>query len=107
MGSFTGKSFGGAFVRRLRAVGSPAEERFTQRADEEKAHKAKEEATWRAAEEVERGMLQQLLDAYVGRLEKQGKQSAPDVRSIFNIHVLAAASDIAAAKHPTSRSMTS
>lgn len=79
-------------------MGSPAEERFTQRADEKKAHKAKEEATRRAAEEAERGTLRQLLDAYVGHLEKQGKKSAPDVRSIFNIHVLAAAPDIAARK---------
>lgn len=69
-----------------------------QRADEEQSHKDKEEATRRAAEEAERGTLRQLLDAYVGHLEKQGKQSAPDVRSIFNVHVLAAAPDIAARK---------
>lgn len=69
-----------------------------QRADEEQVHKDKEEATRRAAEEAERGTLRQLLDAYVGHLEKQGKQSAPDVRSIFNVHVLAAAPDIAARK---------
>jgi hypothetical protein len=54
---------------------------------EERARKAEEEAARRAAEDAQRGTLRQLLDAYVGYLEKQGRPSAKDARNIFNLHV--------------------
>ena len=59
-----------------------------QREAEERAHKAQEEAERRAAEDALRGTLRQLLEAYVAHLERLGKQSVKDVRSIFTKHVL-------------------
>jgi hypothetical protein len=47
---------------------------------------------------AQRGTLRQLLNAYVGHLEKQGRQSARDVRSIFNVHVFEAAPEVAMRK---------
>jgi integrase len=69
-----------------------------QRETEERIRKAEEEAARRAVEEAQRGTLRQLLDAYVGHLEKHGKQSAKDVRSIFNLHVFEAAPELATRK---------
>ena len=69
-----------------------------QRESEERARFAEEEAARRAAEDAKRGTLRQLLEVYVGHLDKHGKQSARDVRSIFNVHVLDAAPDIAERK---------
>jgi integrase len=64
----------------------------------ERERKAAEEATQRAKEESQRGTLRQLLTAYADHLQRQGKQSARDVRSIFDKHVLAAAPDLARRK---------
>jgi integrase len=69
-----------------------------QRESEERARAAEEEAARRAAEDARRGTLRQLLDVYVGHLEKHGKQSARDVRSIFTVHVFEAAPQIAERK---------
>jgi integrase len=69
-----------------------------QRESEERARAAEEEAARRAAEDAKHGTLRQLLDVYVGHLEKHGKQSARDVRSIFNAHVFEAAPEIAERK---------
>ena len=69
-----------------------------QRESEERTRAAEEEAARRVAEEAEHGTLRELLTAYVGHLEKQGKQSAKDVRSIFNTHVFDAAPETAARK---------
>ena len=60
----------------------------------ERARIATEEAERRAREDAGRGTLRQLLDAYVGHLQRQGKQSARDVRSIFDGHVCEAAPDL-------------
>jgi hypothetical protein len=59
-----------------------------QRAKEETARKADEEARRRARESAERGTLEQLLDCYASHLEKLGKSSARDVRSLFKVHVI-------------------
>lgn len=64
----------------------------------ERARRAAEEAARRAQEDAQRSTLRQLVDAYVGHLERQGKQSTRDVRSILTKHVLEAAPDLAAAK---------
>jgi integrase len=69
-----------------------------QRELEERARGAEEEAARRAAEDAKHGTLRQLLDVYVGHLEKHGKQSARDVRSIFTVHVSEAAPEIAERK---------
>jgi integrase len=69
-----------------------------QRESEERTRAAEEEAARRAAEQAEHGTLRELLTAYVGHLEKQGKQSAKNVRSIFNTHVFNAAPETAARK---------
>lgn len=69
-----------------------------QREAAERSRKAEEEAVLRAAEDAQRGSLYQLLNTYVGHLEKHGKQSARDVRSIFNTHVLEIEPDMAARK---------
>jgi integrase len=69
-----------------------------QRESEERARAAEEKAARRAAEDPKHGTLRQLLDVYVGHLEKHGKQSARDVRSIFNTHVIEAAPDTAERK---------
>jgi integrase len=69
-----------------------------QREAEERAHKAQEEAERRAAEDALRGTLRQLLEAYVAHLERLGKQSVKDVRSIFTKHVLEDAPDLAGRK---------
>lgn len=61
----------------------------------ERAIRAQEEAARRRAEDAKRGTLRQLLDAYIGHLERLGKQSARDVRSIFTTHVLEEAPDLA------------
>jgi hypothetical protein len=68
------------------------------RESEEPERSAREEAARCAAEDAEPGTLRQLLEVYVGHLEKHGKQSAKDVRSIFNAHVFHAAPDIAERK---------
>ena len=57
-----------------------------------------QEAARRAAEEAQRGTLAQLLAAYVGHLERQGKPSAPDVRRIFHSHVTKIAPELAQRK---------
>lgn len=64
----------------------------------ERARRAAEEAARRAAEDAQRGTLRQLLDAYVAHLERLGKQSTKDVRSIFTKHVLEEAPDLAGRK---------
>jgi hypothetical protein len=69
-----------------------------QRESEERARAAEEKAARSAAEDAKRGTLRQLLEVYVGHLEKHGKQSARDVRSIFNTHIFEAAPDIAVRK---------
>ena len=53
-----------------------------QRESEERARAAEEEAARRAAEEAKNCTLGRLLEVYVGHLERHGKQSAQDVRSI-------------------------
>ncbi|MGH8291552.1 MAG: tyrosine-type recombinase/integrase [Steroidobacteraceae bacterium] len=69
-----------------------------ERAAEERARRAEDEAARRAQEEAQRSTLRQLLEAYVAHLERLGKQSAPDVRNIFENHVLSAAPDLTARK---------
>jgi integrase len=69
-----------------------------ERESEERARAAEEEAARRAAEDAKHGTLRQLLDVYVGHLEKHGKQSARDVRSIFAVHVSEAAPEVAERK---------
>ena len=64
----------------------------------ERARQAEQETARRAAEDAQRGTLLQLLTAYVGHLERQGKQATRDVRSIFETHVLKAAPDLAERK---------
>lgn len=64
----------------------------------ERQRESEGEATRRAAQDARRGSLHQLLNAYVGHLKNHGKQSAKDVRSIFNTHVFDAAPEIAARK---------
>jgi integrase len=60
----------------------------------ERARRAEEEAARAAAENAQRGTLKQLLDAYVGHLERQAKQSVRDVRNIFRANVFEAAPDL-------------
>jgi integrase len=60
----------------------------------ERARKAEDEAARSAREDAQSGTLQQLLNAYVAHLERQGKQSAGDVESIFRKHVIQAAPDL-------------
>lgn len=64
----------------------------------DRAQRAAAEAARVAAADAQRGTLKQLLDGYVGHLERQGKQSAKDVRSIFTKHVTEAAPDMLARK---------
>jgi integrase len=51
------------------------------------AVRAQEEEALAALEAARHGTLQQLMDAYVAHLERHGKQSARDVRSLFPRHV--------------------
>ncbi len=69
-----------------------------QRAAEERARKAAEETARRSEEAARRGTLGQLLSAYVAHLEREGKQSAGDVRRIFDTHVYRAAPDLSSRK---------
>jgi integrase len=71
---------------------------FERQRDSEERARAAEEAARRAAEDAKHGTLRELLEVYVSHLEKHGKQSARDVRSIFNAHVLEAAPEIAERK---------
>jgi integrase len=65
---------------------------------QERVRKAAEDAARRAQEAAQRSTLKQLLDAYVGHLERQGKQSAGDVASIFDTHVYKAAPELGSRK---------
>ncbi len=60
----------------------------------ERARRAEEEAAREALEDAKRGTLRQLLAAYVAHLERQGKQAAKDVKSIFAVHVTKAAPEL-------------
>jgi integrase len=72
-------------------------EHFERRLEaKERAHRAVMEAERLAKEARQRSTLLQLLDGYVGYLERAGKQSAGDVKRIFNRHVYEAAPDMAA-----------
>ena len=64
----------------------------------EAAAREAEESARRAEEEKQRGTLRQLLEAYTRHLERNGKQSAADARSILTRHVLEAAPDLAGRK---------
>ena len=64
----------------------------------ERAQRAADEAARREVEDAQRSTLRQLVDAYVGHLERQNKQSTKDVRSILTKHVLEVAPDLALAK---------
>lgn len=64
----------------------------------ERARKAEEEAARRAQEDAQRSTLKQLLDTYIAYLDRRGKQSARDAKSIFGRHVLEAAPDLAIRK---------
>jgi integrase len=57
-------------------------------AAEKAAHELAERE--RKAIEAQRGTLRKLLEAYVAHLEQKGRQSAGDVRRIFNVHVFEA-----------------
>ena len=61
----------------------------------DRARRASEVVAREAIADAQRGTLRQLLDVYVGHLQRQGKQSARDVRSIFDIHVIEAIPDLA------------
>ncbi|MGH8198810.1 MAG: tyrosine-type recombinase/integrase [Steroidobacteraceae bacterium] len=63
-----------------------------------RALRAADEAARREQEAAQRSTLKQLVDAYVGHLERQNKQSTRDVRSILTKHVLEAAPDLAVTK---------
>jgi integrase len=65
-----------------------------QRELEERSRAAEEEVARRVAEEAKNCTLGRLLEVYVGHLERHGKQSAQDVRSIFKKHVLETAPDV-------------
>jgi hypothetical protein len=52
----------------------------------------------RAQEDAQRSTLKQLLDTYIAYLDRRGKQSARDAKSIFGRHVLEAAPDLAIRK---------
>jgi len=69
-----------------------------QRDAEERARKAAAEAARRAQEAAGRSTLRQLLDAYVGHLERLGKQSVRDVRNIFKKNVFEAAPELGGRK---------
>lgn len=69
-----------------------------QRDAEERAHRAARETARRALQDAGRSTLRQLLDAYVGHLDRAGKQSARDARNIFDLHVFEAAPDLAERK---------
>lgn len=64
----------------------------------ERARVAEEEANRRAREDAQRGTLHQLLDTYATHLQRQGRQSARDVRSIFEQHLFKASPELAARK---------
>lgn len=64
----------------------------------ERQHRAAEEAARQAQEAAQRSTLKQLLDAYVAHLERHGKPSARDAKSIFNLHVFGAAPELGACK---------
>ena len=64
----------------------------------ERTRRAEEESARLAAEDAQRGTLRQLLEAYTAHLERLGKQSVKDVRSIFTKHVLEDAPDLAGRK---------
>lgn len=69
-----------------------------QREDEERARKDSEAAARLKQEEAKRSTLKQLLEAYVGYLERSGKESARAVKNTFNRHVFEAAPHLAASK---------
>jgi integrase len=69
-----------------------------QRLQEERARRAEEEAARRALDDAHRSTLKELLDLYVGHLERLGKQSARDVRSIFETHIVEAAPELLSRK---------
>jgi len=69
-----------------------------ERAAAERQHQAAEEAARQAREAAQRSTLKQLLDAYIAHLERHGKPSAQDAKSIFNLHVLSAAPELVARK---------
>lgn len=64
----------------------------------DRARKSEEDAAKRAHEAAQRSTLRQLLEAYIGHLERHGKQSASDVRSIFDKHVFKAAPELGGRK---------
>lgn len=65
-----------------------------EREAEERARREDEEARRRAEQEAQAHTLRNLLDAYVGHLERQKKESAAQVRAMFAKHVYGAAPDI-------------
>ena len=66
-----------------------------QREAEERAAKAAQEAARRADQDAQRSTLRQLLDVYLAHLDRSGKQSADDVRRIFEKHIHEAAPELA------------
>jgi integrase len=64
----------------------------------ERAHRAAQEAAQREQEQAKASTLRLLLDGYVKHLERGKKQSAADVRRIFNTHVYEPAPDLAERK---------
>lgn len=62
------------------------------------ANKAAERSVHDAEARSRSHTLKELLDAYTGHLERQGRQSASDVVSIFRVHVLGARQDLAATR---------
>ena len=64
----------------------------------ERARKAEEEEARRAQEDAHRSTLKQLLNAYIAYLQRHGKQSARDAKSILDRHVLQVAPDLGARK---------
>jgi integrase len=69
-----------------------------QREAAERAQRAAEESERREREAAQRSTLRQLLEAYVGHLERQRKQASKDARSILRKHVLEEAPDLAVMK---------
>lgn len=69
-----------------------------ERAAQERKYRDEQETARRAAEDKQRGTLRELLNTYIGHLERQGKYSAADARYILNRHVIEPAPDLAARK---------
>jgi len=63
--------------------------------EEHKKERTRKSAEAKAVHEAQRGTLTVLLNAYVARLERSGKQAAGDARRMFAVHVTGAHPELA------------